>query len=151
MQAIRRTKSKNGRHDHVIEPIYIFCSALVKFFYRGKIDAKTVQEYLSKEKSLQQQEVDPDVVYIGSSNADDATTSQEQQQPNSAADKLLSGLNQYTAHLPVDTANAYNAIFNRIAEIRVADSKGWHHRPIYRVCANKTIYDFTFTNHLLLL
>ncbi|KAI8639579.1 hypothetical protein BD408DRAFT_371457 [Parasitella parasitica] len=133
LQAICRTKPKNGRHDHVLEPIYIFYSALVKFLYQGQIDSKTALDFLFKEKSLQgPEEKDVEVVHVGN-HADGVTAVVQEQRPVSATDKVLNDLKQHSAHLPVDTANAYNAIFKRITDIRTADSKGWHHRPIYRI------------------
>ncbi|CEP09034.1 hypothetical protein, partial, partial [Parasitella parasitica] len=133
LQAICRTKPKNGRHDHVLEPVYIFYSALVKFLYRGKIDAKTALDFLFKEKSLQEpEEKDPNVVHASNLVEGNIATAQEQR-PVSATDRLLNDLKRHSAYLPVDTANAYNAIFKRITDIRAADSKGWHHRPIYRI------------------
>ncbi|KAK4510606.1 uncharacterized protein ATC70_005037 [Mucor velutinosus] len=149
LQAIRRTKLKNGRHEHVLEPIYNFCSALVKFLYQGKIDANTVLEFLNKEQLLQQAsslkqqqqqgEKDPDVVFMGSSADNMAVVppqEQQQQRPapsTSATDRVLNELAIFSGYLPVDTANAYNSIFKRLVEIRAADSKGLHHRVIYRM------------------
>ncbi|KAG1115147.1 hypothetical protein G6F42_014009 [Rhizopus arrhizus] len=141
LQAIRRTKPKNGRHEHVLEPIYNFCSALVKFLYQGKMDASTVLVFLNKEKSLQQasslkqqEDGDSDVVYMGSSADTMSAVPQEQRPaPSSAINRVSNELKMHSAHLPDDTANAYNSIFKRITEIRAADSKGWHHRPVYRI------------------
>lgn len=145
LQAIRRTKPKNGRHEHVLEPIYNFCSALVKFLYQGKMDASTVLVFLNKEKSLQQasslkqqEDGDSDVVYMGSSADTMSAVPQEQRPaPSSAINRVSNELKMHSAHLPDDTANAYNSIFKRITEIRAADSKGWHHRPVYRVSQDK--------------
>lgn len=131
MQAIRRTKFKNGRHNHVLEPIYIFCSALVKYLYAGKLDAKSVTKFLANERDLQNSSTDQDanqeVIYLGS-NVDHSSS--DQVSPNNL---LLTELNQQTAHLPVDTAKAYNAILLRLTDIKTEDVKGWHHRPVYRV------------------
>jgi hypothetical protein len=138
LQAIRRAKSKNEGHDYVLEPIYIFCSALVKYLYAGKLDAKSVMEFLDKEKDLQKNNVDDnadqEIIYLGN-NVDNVNSDQA-----SPSNFLMSELNQQTQHLPMDTANAYNAIFKRITDIRATDIKGWHHRPVYRV----KMYIFVF-------
>ncbi|GAN06215.1 hypothetical protein MAM1_0115c05695 [Mucor ambiguus] len=146
LQAIRRTKLKNGRHEHVLEPIYNFCSALVKFLHQGKIDATTVLEFLNKEQLLQQasslkqqrEEKDSDVVHMGSSVDNMVVVQTQEQQPrpapsSSATDRVLNELTIFSEHLPNNTANAYNSIFKRLVEIRAADSKGLHHRVIYRM------------------
>ncbi|KAL9554649.1 hypothetical protein MBANPS3_002732 [Mucor bainieri] len=157
LQAIRRTKLKNGRHEHVLEPIYNFCSALVKFLHQGKMEAAAVLDFLNKEQLVQQastlkqqqrqqDDKDPDVVYMGSSTDNMAAVQdqQQQQQPRPAAasssssssavtDRVLNELIQFSAYLHADRANAYNAIFKRLVQVRAADSKGLHHRVIYRM------------------
>lgn len=129
LQAITRAKSKKSKHEHVLEPIYVLCSALVKNLYQGKIDAKSVEQILANEKEIGNRKTesasDDDVIYVGSSTDlpnNDATNIQ-----------ILKELTQYSQHLPPETANAYKAIFARITEIRNADTKGLHHRPVYRV------------------
>lgn len=36
-------------------------------------------------------------------------------------------------YMPLDVASAYSAILKRLVDITHADTKNWHHRPIYRV------------------
>jgi hypothetical protein len=105
----------------------------VKYLYAGKLDAKSVIEFLDKERELQKKSIDnntdQEVVYLGSNVVDNST----HDQAASSSNLLMSELSQKTTHLPTDTANAYNAIFKRITDIKAADNKGWHHRPVYRV------------------
>lgn len=118
LQAIKQ--AKNSKFDKVLEPIYIFCSTLVKNLYRGKLDAKSVELLLANEKEINTESAsEDDIIYMGSST---------DIEPNVAKE-----LSQYSQHLSPDIANAYHAIFQRIMDIRNADTKGWHHRPVYRV------------------
>lgn len=130
--------------------------------YQGKIDANTALEFLNKEQLLQQasslkqqqEDKDSDVVYIGSSTDNMAvvpTQEQQQQQQQkqqqrpassiSATDRVLNELATFSEYLPLDTAKAYNSIFKRLVEIRAADSKGLHHRVIYRVSQGQNEVD----------
>jgi hypothetical protein len=111
--------------------------------YEGKIEAQDVEEFLGREKLLHQpppssstaaavapttttapitaeMELDQEVVYMGTSHEEKSSA-------------LLEELQTYTTHLPSDTAHAYNAVFQRLEEIRALDKKSAHHRPIYRV------------------
>lgn len=115
-----------------LEPIYIFCSFLAKDLYHGRLEPKTVEQLLANEKEISTKKTDAtsddEVIYVGSSM--DMMNSYDTQSPNN---QVLKELNQYTGHLPAETARAYNGIFQRITDIRTADTKGWHHRPVYRV------------------
>lgn len=125
MQAIKRTKFRKSKQDQQFEPIYIFCSYLVKYLHDGKLEAKDVLELLANEKALHKspltvQDSDPDIVFVGTgADITNSTISQE----------LLS----QSTHLSGETAHAYNAVFERLLEIRGVDSKNWQHRAIYRV------------------
>lgn len=129
LQAVRRTNSKQGKHDQDIEPIYIFCSYLVKYFHQGKLEAIDVHELLASERALHNVQpmedgTEQEVVFLGSST------------DNSIAEKsslLLQELKPQTCHLPLETARAYNAVFLRLSEMRITDNKSWQHRTIYRV------------------
>ncbi|CEG84794.1 hypothetical protein RMATCC62417_18548 [Rhizopus microsporus] len=36
-------------------------------------------------------------------------------------------------YMPLDVASAYSAILKRLVDITHADTKNWHHRPVYRI------------------
>ncbi|KAI9260891.1 hypothetical protein EDC94DRAFT_610142 [Helicostylum pulchrum] len=127
MKAISRASSKSGKHELDFDPIYIFCSYLVKYFYQGKLQTKDVEELLAAESLLHKNPhnaADQDIIFLGSSNdrtfADKCST-------------LFEELDQQTGHLPADCALMYNAIFIKLSEMRVNDSKNSQHRTIYRM------------------
>lgn len=135
LQAIRRTNSKQGKHDQDLESIYIFCSYLVKYFYQGKLEAADVQEFLARERALhhvqtKENVAEQEVVYLGSNIGTNIAE-------NSSL--LLKELKLQSGHLLEESADAYNAIFLRLSEMRIADNKSWQHRTIYRVSKSSTI------------
>lgn len=86
-------------------------------------------ELLANERALHQspiinEDADQEVVILGS------TLDLKNTEKSSA---LLQELQSQSSHLPIETANAYNLIFQRLSEIRGIDSKNWQHRAIYRV------------------
>ncbi|KAI7893343.1 uncharacterized protein EV154DRAFT_501727 [Mucor mucedo] len=129
LQAIRRTNSKQGKHDQDLESIYIFCSYLVKYFYQGKLEAADVQEFLARERALHHVQTkdnvaEQEVVFL--ENSTDAVIAE-----NSSL--LSKELKLQSGYLSEESANAYNAIFLRLSEMRIADNKSWQHRTIYRI------------------
>lgn len=131
MKAISRTSAKAGKHEQDFDPIYIFCSYLVKYFYQGKLQTKDVAELLAAESALYKDPLnaaDQDIIFLGSSN--DRTFAEK-------SSTLLEELNQHTGYLPADCALMYNAIFIKLSEMRVNDSKNSQHRTIYRVSDKK--------------
>lgn len=82
-------------------------------------------ELLAIEKAVHKnpvtvQDPDQDVIFVGTST-------------DIANSATLPRLPPQSAHLPLETAHAYNAVFQRLLEIRGVDSKSWQHRAIYRV------------------
>ncbi|KAI9264814.1 hypothetical protein BY458DRAFT_513660 [Sporodiniella umbellata] len=109
MKAIEESKKENPK-DFLVEPVYILCAALVKYLFKGEISASTVMEYLSKERALSQ------------------TLSVEG--PHAGDDDLIQTGRE---HLPPDVAIAYEYIFKRLLDLVISDTKGWQHRPVYRL------------------
>lgn len=139
-------KSHTSNVEPILEPIYIFCSYLAKYLYAGKIEPKDVEEFLAREKLLHQP-ASASSVAGGTGGTVAATTAMETQNeaeqqemislsnngPEASTSALMEELQLYSTHLPAETAHAYNAVFQRLEEIRVADKKSTHHRPFYRV------------------
>jgi hypothetical protein len=93
------------------------------------LEAKDVIELLENEKALHkspntEEEADQEVMILGSS-----SDIKNAGKSSAVLQELLSQL----SHLPIETANAYNLVFQRLSEIRGVDSKNWQHRAIYRV------------------
>lgn len=102
---------------------------MVKYFYQGKLEAADVQEFLARERALHNVQTkdnvaEQEVVFLG--NSTDAGIAE-----NSSL--LSKELKLQSGYLSEESANAYNAIFLRLSEMRIADNKSWQHRTIYRV------------------
>lgn len=90
-----------------------------------------MEELLAAESLLRKNppnEADQDILFLGSSN--DRTFAEK-------CSSLKEELGRQTRHLPADSALMYNAIFIKLSEMRVNDSKNSQHRTIYRVSGKK--------------
>jgi hypothetical protein len=131
LKAISRTSQKSGKHEQDFDPIYNFCSYLVKYFYQGKLQPEDVGDLLAAESILHKNptnEADQDIIFLGSNN--DRTFAEK-------SSSLFEELNQHVGHLHADCALMYNAIFVKLSEMRVNDNKNSQHRTIYRVSRRK--------------
>ncbi|KAI8080754.1 uncharacterized protein B0P05DRAFT_72267 [Gilbertella persicaria] len=126
LKSVSCTKFKNERKEQ--ESVYVFYSALVKYLYQGKIDAQTVESYISAEHSLKK---------ANTTNVDQGIdqnifepTYHEGSLNNN---QLMIPTTNLAIHLPSDVAHAYDLILQRLMSIRSIDSKTWFHNAIYRI------------------
>jgi hypothetical protein len=112
----------------------------VKDLYHGRLDPRSVEGLLN-EISHKKLGTSSDYDVVASSSAEAANGESNNQ--------ILKELHQYTQHLPIETANAYNMIFIRITDIKNADAKGWQHRPVYRVSFSQRFFCLFFNTYLI--
>ncbi|CAO3660434.1 unnamed protein product [Rhizopus stolonifer] len=110
IKAIQESKKEHPR-DLLIEPVYIFCAAIVKYLYRGKITATVAIEFLCKERQVSQLSTEINGSYVFDH------------------DLLQNGRER----LPPDVLKAYQLVFKRLLDLVNSDTKGWQHRPVYRL------------------
>lgn len=110
IKAIQESKKEHTR-DLLIEPVYIFCAAIVKYLYRGKITTPVAIEFLCKERQVSQLSTENNGSYVFDH------------------DLLQNGRER----LPPDVVKAYQLVFKRLLDLVNSDTKGWQHRPVYRV------------------
>ncbi|CEI91811.1 hypothetical protein RMCBS344292_06089 [Rhizopus microsporus] len=120
--AIRLGGHNEGSKEGPLEPVYILCSYLTKYLYQQKISTSLVMEYLRMEADIRAAQM---------TNGPPEELGMNTFHINSVENHGL--IENAAGYMPLDVASAYSAILKRLVDITHADTKNWHHRPIYRI------------------
>ncbi|KAL1925672.1 uncharacterized protein VTP21DRAFT_555 [Calcarisporiella thermophila] len=124
---INANRERDKEKDRVLEPVYKVVSLLAKSLFRKSISVDEVLKAINHEifNSFQTRHV------TGYSN-DQETMTQSQQVLMEHSSTGESERFTSVVGVSAEELSAYNAILNRLLQIRAADKKKWHHRPVYR-------------------
>ncbi|KAI8967147.1 hypothetical protein BDF20DRAFT_901944, partial [Mycotypha africana] len=111
LQAIKKAKpKKKEKREPIVEPVYLFYSTLLKQLFKQQMSPECVREWIAQEKKVSF--CTPKPVESAAAAAAAATTTEVEKESERAV---------------------YDMILQRLNDIRAFDTKGWHHRPLYRI------------------